>query len=194
MKENPDKTVDDFPMPSFVGSNSVNNTTAPSPTHTTVPAPAPAPAHRSPSSVSGVLGRPSSLAELDALIVITCRTNIYLEYSIFVVFRMFYAADMCWQADETPCTVLYLIKGQKVDVGKGVITKPLELTFHDQPMPGGHFRVNLSSVKSGHEDLPPTVRHVGEDDEALPRIGSCMGWRCNGRRIFFMWSRPRAHQ
>ena len=44
---------------------------------------------------------------------------------------MFYAADMCLQADETPCTVLYLIKGQKVDVGKGVITNSLDLTFHN---------------------------------------------------------------
>ena len=60
------------------------------------------------------------MAELDALTVITCRTNIYIciEYSILVAFRMFYATDMCLQADETPCTILYLIKGQKVDVGK----------------------------------------------------------------------------
>jgi hypothetical protein len=43
---------------------------------------------------------------------------------------MFYAADMSLQADETLCTVLYLIKGQKVDMGKAVITKPLELRFH----------------------------------------------------------------
>ena len=103
--------------------------------------------------------------------------HIYPEYSISVAFRMFYAADMCLQADETPCTVLYLIKGRKVDMGKGMITKPLELTFHGQPMPGGHFRVTLSSVKSGHEDLPPPVQHVGADDETPPRIGSCKGYQ-----------------
>ena len=40
---------------------------------------------------------------------------------------MFYATNMCLQAEETPCTILYLIKGQKVDVGKGVIRKPLDL-------------------------------------------------------------------
>ena len=57
--------------------------------------------------------------------------HIYLEYSIFIAFQMFYAADMCLQANETPCTILYLIKGQKVDVGKGVITKPLQLAFHN---------------------------------------------------------------
>ena len=101
-KENPDKTVHDFPMPSFVGSNSMNNNnTAPSLAHATEPPLAAAPAHSSPSSVSGALGGPSSLAELDALTVITCHTNIYLEYFIFVAFQMFYAANMCLRADDT---------------------------------------------------------------------------------------------
>ena len=78
-KENPDKTVHDFPLPSFVGSNSMNNnTTAPSLAYTTGPPLAAAPAHSSPSSVSGTLGGPSSLAKLDAVTVITCRTNIYI--------------------------------------------------------------------------------------------------------------------
>ena len=104
------------------------------------------------------------------------REHIYLEYSISVAFRMFYATDMCLRADETPCTILYLIKGQKVDVGKGVITKPLDLTFHNQPMPAAHFRVTLSSVTSGHEDLPPPVQHGGEDNETPLRIGICKGW------------------
>ena len=67
-KENPDKTVHDFPMPSFIASNSMNNNTiAPSLAHATGPPLAVAPAHSSPSSVSGALGGPSSLAELDAL-------------------------------------------------------------------------------------------------------------------------------
>src|SRR4051812_37115065 len=98
-------------MPIFVRSNSVNNTTVPSPAHATAPPPAPVPAHSSPSSVSGALGGPSSLDELDALMVITGHTNIYLQYSVFVAFQMFYTADMCLQADKTPCTVLFLIKG-----------------------------------------------------------------------------------
>ena len=53
---------------------------------------------------------------------------------------------------------------------------PLQPTFHNQPIPAGHFRVSLTSVKSGHEDLPPPVQHVGADDETPPRIGSYMGW------------------
>ena len=94
---------------------------------------------------------------------------------------------MCLQAKETPCTILYLIKGQKVDVGKGMIMDPSQRTFHNQPIPAGHFRVSLTSVKSGHEDLPPPVQHVGADDETPPRIGSYKGW-------VLLWSRPRAHQ
>ena len=57
-------------------------------------------------------------------------------------------------------------------MGKGVIMNPLQATFHNQPIPARHFRVNLSSVKSGHEDLPPPIQHVGEDGETPPRIGS----------------------
>ena len=83
---------------------------------------------------------------------------------------------MCLQAKETPCTILYLIKGQKVDVGKGMILNPLKPMFHNQPIPAGHFRVSLSSVNSGHEALPPPIQHVGEDDEIPPWIGSCKGW------------------
>ena len=59
-------------------------------------------------------------------------------------------------------------------MGKGMIMDPSQPTFHNQPIPAGHFRVNLSSVKSGHE--PPPVQHVGEDDETPPRIGGCKGW------------------
>ena len=88
---------------------------------------------------------------------------------------MFYTAYMCLQAEKTPCTILYLIKGQKVDVGKGVITKPLELMLHSQPIPAGHFRVTLLSVTSGHEDLPPPLRLGGEDDETPPRIWKLQG-------------------
>ena len=102
--------------------------------------------------------------------------HIYLEYSISFAFQVFYAADMCLQADKTLCTVLYLIKGQKVDMGKGVVMMPLDITFHNEPMPAGHFRVTLSSVKSGHEDLPPLVRLGGEDNETPPRLGNYKGW------------------
>ena len=49
-KENPDMTVHDFPMPSFVASNSMNNNTiAPSLAHATGPPLTAAPAHSSPS-------------------------------------------------------------------------------------------------------------------------------------------------
>ena len=88
-KQNPDKTAQDFPMPSFVGSNSVNIAPKPPAAATAqgpAPAPAPAPAHSSPSSVSGVLGGPSSLAGLDALTVITRRTNISIIFRFSLPF------------------------------------------------------------------------------------------------------------
>ena len=97
----------------------------------------------------------------------------------FVAFRMFYATNMCFQADETPCTVLYLIKGQKVDVRKAVITKPLELTFHGQPMPGAHFR-DLVECEIGARGFASssTARGRGERDPAadwkLQGLGAAM--------------------
>ena len=120
--------------------------------------------------------------------------HIYLEYSISITLQMFYVAYMCLQADETPCTILYLIKRQKVDVGKLVITKPLDLTFHNQPMTAGHFRVTLSSVTSGHEDLPPPLRLGERTTRPHQGLEAARVGCCYGRRIFFVWSRLRAHQ
>ena len=39
------------------------------------------------------------------------------------------------QADEIPCTILYTIGDQKVDVGKATIMKPKEPLFHSRPIP-----------------------------------------------------------
>ena len=87
-KNNPNARPEDFPLPSFVGSNSANTTT---------PAPAQAtakgliPVHSSPTSISGMLVRPSSLAELDALTVITHHT---LFTSMSIVFRFSCLSDV----------------------------------------------------------------------------------------------------
>ena len=72
---NPEARAEDFPLLSFVGSNS-GNIAPPPPAHAIANAPVPgiAPIHISPSSVSGVLGGASSLAELDAITVITRHT------------------------------------------------------------------------------------------------------------------------
>ena len=48
---------------------------------------------------------------------------------------MSHVADFSLQADETPCTILYTIRGQKVDVGKVAIVKPKEPLFHHRVMP-----------------------------------------------------------
>ena len=77
-KNNPEKGAEDFPLPSYVGSNSVN-ITPPAPAEAT--AKGPAPVHSSPTSVSGMLVGPSSMAELDAHTVIT-RHTLFTSMSI----------------------------------------------------------------------------------------------------------------
>ena len=88
---------------------------------------------------------------------------------------MSHVADFSLHADETPCTILYTIGDQKVDVGKATIMKPEEPLFHSRPIPPNVFKVSVASVKPGHENLPPLVL-VGDDDETPRRLGDC----CNG--------------
>src|SRR3954466_8131508 len=116
-KQNPNKTAADFPRTSFVERNSVNIAPA---APALASGHAPLAAHSSPSSVSGVLGGPSPLAELDALTVIMRHTNISIIYPFFVAFWMSDAVDMFSQAERIPCTLLYRINGQTVDVGKAM--------------------------------------------------------------------------
>lgn len=88
---------------------------------------------------------------------------------------MSHIADFSLQADETPCTILYTIGDQKVDVGKAMIMEPKEPLFHSRPIPPNVFKVSVDSVKPGHENLPPLIL-VGDDDETPRRLGDC----CNG--------------
>ena len=91
-KKNPDKGPADFPLPSYVGSNSVN-IAPPAPAHATAhaPVPGPSPIQSNPSSISGMLSGALSLAELDALTVITRHT---LLTSISIVFRFSCLSDV----------------------------------------------------------------------------------------------------
>jgi hypothetical protein len=82
---------------------------------------------------------------------------------------------MSLQADVTPCTILYTISGQKVDVGKATIVKPKEQLFHSRPIPPDVFKVSVASVKPGHENLAPPVLG-GDDDETPRRLGDCKRW------------------
>ena len=90
-------------------------------------------------------------------------------------------ADFSLQADETPCTILYTIGDQKVDVGKAMIMKPKEPLFHGWPTPPDVFKVSVASVKLGHENLVPPLLG-GDDDETPGRLGDCcnVGW-------FLLW-------
>ena len=106
-KQNPDKEAADFPLSNFFGSSLFSVALAPA--HKT--APTPAPAHSSPSSISGVLGGASSLAELDALTVPV--TPVLFNICIISHFRCL--SDVSRHrhvfADITPCTILYTISG-----------------------------------------------------------------------------------
>ena len=87
---------------------------------------------------------------------------------------MSHIADMSLQAD-APCTILYDINGQKVDMGKATIMKPKEQLFHSRPIAPDVFKVSMASVKLGHENLVPPV--LGGDDDEIPwRLGDCKMW------------------
>ena len=106
---------------------------------------------------------------------------------------MSHVTDFSLQADETPCTILYTIGEQKVDVGKATIMEPNEPLFHSRPIPPNVFKVSVASVKPGHEILPPLIL-VGDDDETPRRLVIVtMGGSCCGQRVCFVWRRPGAH-
>jgi len=88
---------------------------------------------------------------------------------------MSHVADFSLQADETPCTILYTISDQKVDVGMVTIMEPKEPLFHSRPIPPNVFKVSMASVEPGHENLPPPTLLV-DDEETPRRLGDC----CNG--------------
>ena len=89
---------------------------------------------------------------------------------------MSHVADFSLQANETPCTILYTIGDQKVDVGKATIMEQKEPLFHSRPIPPNVSKVSVASVKLGHENLPPPILLV--DDEETPRwLRDCFnGW------------------
>ena len=111
---------------------------------------------------------------------------------------MSHVADMSLQADVAPCTILYTIGGQKVDVGKATIVKPKEHLLHSWPMPPGVFKVSVSSVKEGHENLVHLVPLGGDDDESSRWLGDCKSWVLlwpkSLIRVKAAWSTPTATQ
>src|ERR1041385_1235533 len=90
------------------------------------------------------------------------------------------AVDMSSQAERTPCTLLYMMDVQTVDVGKATIINPTHRMIHTMQMPNNTFKVSVASVKSGHEDLAPPVRLGGEEDETPKRLADCKGF-------FILW-------
>ena len=120
-----------------------NNTIAPSLAHATGPPLAAAPAHSSPSSVSGALGGPSSLAELDAVTVITCRTNIYIYIYIYIYNIPFLLPFGCFM----PQT--YVFVGER---------NPVHHTLLDQRPEGGRGKGDDNGPLSTHVPQPADPR------------------------------------
>ena len=105
---------------------------------------------------------------------------------------MSHVANMSLQADETPCTILYTIGDQKVDVGKAMILEPKEPLFHSRRIPPNVFKVSVASVKPGHENLAPLVLGA-MTTRARGGLVIAMGGSCCGQRVCFIWRRLGAH-
>ena len=106
---------------------------------------------------------------------------------------MSHVADFSLKADETPCTILYTIDDQKVDVGKATIMKLKEPLFHGRSIHPDVFKVSVASIQPGHENLSPPVL---AGMTTRPRGGLvivAMGGSCCGQRVCFVWRRPGAH-
>ena len=108
---------------------------------------------------------------------------------------MSHIADFSLQADETPCTILYTIGDQKVDVGKATIMEPKEPLFHGRPILLEVFKVSVATVKLGHENLAPLVLG-GMTTRPCGGLVIAMGGSCGGQRVCFVsrWlgAHPRA--
>lgn len=80
---------------------------------------------------------------------------------------------MSSKADETPCTLLYHINDQLVDVAKGTIIKPCDRLLPGQPMPSDAFRVSVACVMWGHDSLPSPLLPRADNDESQASLVQC---------------------
>ena len=82
---------------------------------------------------------------------------------------------MSSQADNTPCTLLWNINDQLVDVAKVSILNPLDHMLHNFRMPDNIFRVTVSHVLSyDYSKLPLPVAGTGDEDAT--HLGGSKGW------------------
>ena len=95
---------------------------------------------------------------------------------------MSHVADFSLRADKTPCTILYTIGDQKVDVGKATIMEPKEPLFHSRLIPLDVFKVSVASVKPGHENVAPSVLG-GMTTRPHGGLAVAMGGSCCGKRV-----------
>ena len=79
-------------------------------------------------------------------------------------------------ATDVPCTLLHFVGGELVDVAKGRIVQPGNRVFHGNPMPPTVYRVQLVRVLRGCDDLLPSYRPPGADEDDVMTLNACIGW------------------
>src|ERR1041385_1919951 len=100
------------------------------------------------------------------------------------------AVDMFSQAERTPCTLLYMINGQTVDVGKATIINPTDRMIHTMQMPNTisrfPWRVSNRATRIWllrYNSKERKTRH-------LSGLQTARAISSYGRRVFFVSSRP----
>ena len=79
-------------------------------------------------------------------------------------------------AADVPCTLLHFVRSELVDVATGKIVQPGNRVFHGNPMPPTLYRVELVRVLPGCDELLPTIRPVGADDDDMMTLSACLSW------------------
>jgi hypothetical protein len=103
-------------------------------------------------SCTPIRAGPSTLAELDAITVITSLSVTSIVKLITSCILPFLTPCVFLQADTVACTLLLSIHNVVADVAKGYIVQPLSRTFHYAPMPEHMFRIEVVRVILGYED------------------------------------------
>ena len=76
--------------------------------------------------------------------------------------------------EDTPCSLLAYVNGELIKVAIGSIICPKDTIMHGVQMPQGVFKVKLSVVLPGYEDIPLPIQPLGVDSQLT--LGQCLCW------------------
>ena len=77
---------------------------------------------------------------------------------------------------DVPCTLLHFGGAELVDVAKGRIVQPDNRMFHINLMPPTAYWVEVVRVLPGCDELLPSVRPAGADEEDEMTLSACVNW------------------